>query len=66
MKPIFIRKYTPESERIADEFIQAYIEEGNKVEKNFAQQKTRHGINEDDVDGDVNNADTHRESDKRD
>ena len=36
MKPIFIRKYTPEAEKLADEFINTYIEEGNKIENEFS------------------------------
>lgn len=35
MKPIFIRKYTPEMERMADDFVNDYIEKGNKTEKQF-------------------------------
>ena len=38
MKPIFIRKYTPENERLADEFVETYIEAGNKIEKDFTSQ----------------------------
>ena len=36
MKPIFIRKYTPEAEKLADEFINTYIEDGNKIENEFS------------------------------
>lgn len=36
MKPLFIRKYTPESERLADEFIENYIENGLRAEHDFA------------------------------
>ena len=36
MKPIFIRKYTPEKEQEDDEFMNTYMEEGNKIEHQFA------------------------------
>jgi len=38
MKPIFIRKYTAENERIADEFVETYMETGEKIEHDFAKQ----------------------------
>ena len=39
MKPIFIRKYTPETERYADDFFNAYQEEGGSLEKAFAEKE---------------------------
>lgn len=35
MKPIFIRKYTPEKERVADEFFNTYQEDGTSLERAF-------------------------------
>lgn len=36
MKPIFIRKYTAENERLADMFVETYMETGAKIEHDFA------------------------------
>ena len=36
MKPIFIRKYTAENERLADLFVETYMETGAKIEHDFA------------------------------
>ena len=36
MKPIFIRKYTAENERIADLFVETYMETGAQIEHKFA------------------------------
>lgn len=35
MKPIFIRKYTPESERLAENFAYEFMEKGEKNEKEY-------------------------------
>ena len=40
MKPIFIRKYTPEKEKNADEFFNTYQEEGKELEKAFKKAAT--------------------------
>ena len=35
MKPLFIRKYTPKKERLADELFNTYTEDATELEKAF-------------------------------
>ena len=39
MKPIFIRKYTPEKERQQEAFVNDFIEKGSMTEKQFMKEK---------------------------
>ena len=39
MKPIFIRKYTPEKERQQEAFVNDFIEKGHATEKEFMKEK---------------------------